>query len=75
MAGFGAVIVEGRAEKPAYLFIKDGEASLKDAGHLWGMKALECQIAIREELADLNYQGCPDWARRGKPDAFSQRHE
>jgi aldehyde:ferredoxin oxidoreductase len=46
MAGFDAVIVEGRAEKPAYLFIKDGEASLKDAGHLWGMKALECQIAI-----------------------------
>ena len=54
MAGFDAVIVEGRAEKPVYLFIKDGEASLKDAGHLWGMKALECQIAIREELADLN---------------------
>ena len=54
MAGFDAVIFEGRAEKPVYLFIKDGEASLKDAGHLWGMKALECQIAIREELADLN---------------------
>lgn len=54
MAGFDAVIFEGRAEKPVYLFIKDGEASLKDAGHLWGMNTLECQITIREELADPN---------------------
>ncbi len=54
MAGFDAVIVEGRAEKPVYISIKDGEASLKDAGHLWGMQALECQIAIREEMADPN---------------------
>jgi aldehyde:ferredoxin oxidoreductase len=54
MAGFDAVIIEGKAEKPVYISIKDGEASLKDAGHLWGMQALECQIAIREELADPN---------------------
>lgn len=54
MAGFDAVIIEGKAEKPVYISIKDREASLKDAGHLWGMQALECQIAIREELADQN---------------------
>jgi len=52
MAGFDAVIVEGRAEKPVYLFIKDGEAEIRDARHLWGMKTLECQNAIREELGD-----------------------
>ena len=52
MAGFDAVVVEGKAEKPVYLFIRDGEAKLKDARHLWGMKTLECQNAIREELGD-----------------------
>jgi aldehyde:ferredoxin oxidoreductase len=52
MAGFDAIIVEGKAEKPVYLFIKDGKAEIKDARHLWGMKALECQNAIREELGD-----------------------
>jgi len=52
MAGFDAVIVEGKAEKPVYIFIEDGKASLKDARHLWGMKALECQSAIRQELGD-----------------------
>ena len=54
MAGFDAIIVEGKAEKPVYLFIQDGEAQIKDARHLWGMKALECQDAIRKELADPN---------------------
>ncbi|MFC1860115.1 aldehyde ferredoxin oxidoreductase family protein [Chloroflexota bacterium] len=52
MAGFDAIIVEGKAEKPVYLFIHDGEVQIKDARHLWGMKTLECQNAIREELGD-----------------------
>ena len=52
MAGFDAIIVEGKAKKPVYLFVQDGEAQLKDARHLWGKQALECQNAIREELGD-----------------------
>ncbi|MFC1915741.1 aldehyde ferredoxin oxidoreductase N-terminal domain-containing protein, partial [Chloroflexota bacterium] len=52
MAGFDAIIIEGKAEKPVYLFIQNGEAQIKDARHLWGMKALECQQAIHEELGD-----------------------
>ncbi|MFH1032019.1 MAG: aldehyde ferredoxin oxidoreductase family protein [Chloroflexota bacterium] len=52
MAGFDAIIIEGKAEKPVYLFIQDGEAKIKDASHLWGMKTLECQNAIRQELGD-----------------------
>ena len=52
LAGFDAIIVEGRAEKPVYIFIQDGQAEIKDAQHLWGMQTLECQNAIREELND-----------------------
>jgi len=51
-AGFDAVIVEGKAEKPVYVYIHDGKAEIKDARHLWGKKALECQNTIREELGD-----------------------
>lgn len=54
MAGFDAIIVEGKAEKPVYLFIQDGKAQIRDACHLWGMKTLECQNVIREELGDPN---------------------
>jgi len=51
-AGFDAIIVEGRAEKPRYLWIHDGEAILRDAGHLWGLNTKETQQTIREELGD-----------------------
>lgn len=52
MAGFDAVIIEGKAAKPVYLFILDGKAEIRDARHLWGMKAAECQSTIRAELGD-----------------------
>ncbi|MEE9203235.1 MAG: aldehyde ferredoxin oxidoreductase family protein [Dehalococcoidia bacterium] len=52
MAGFDAILVEGRAETPVYLFIHDGQAEIRDARPLWGLKTLECQDAIREELGD-----------------------
>jgi aldehyde:ferredoxin oxidoreductase len=47
MAGFDAIIIKGKAEKPVYLLVRDGEAQIRDARHLWGMKTLECQNVIR----------------------------
>lgn len=52
MAGFDAIIVEGKAERPVYLFIRDGETEIRDARHLWGLRTLECQETIRSELGD-----------------------
>jgi aldehyde:ferredoxin oxidoreductase len=52
LAGFDAIIVEGKAEKPVYLFARDGRAEIRDARHLWGLKTLECENTIRSELAD-----------------------
>ncbi|MGC9521245.1 MAG: aldehyde ferredoxin oxidoreductase family protein [Anaerolineae bacterium] len=49
-AGFDAVIVEGVSETPVYLHIKDGEAELRDASHLWGSTTKETETALREEL-------------------------
>ncbi|NVM24269.1 MAG: aldehyde ferredoxin oxidoreductase, partial [Desulfobacterales bacterium] len=51
-AGFDAIIVEGKAEKPVYLWIQDGETSLRDAGHLWGKNIKETEQIIRDELGD-----------------------
>ena len=51
-SGFDAIVVQGKAEKPVYLLIRDGQAEIKDARHLWGLKTLECQEAIRGELGD-----------------------
>jgi aldehyde:ferredoxin oxidoreductase len=35
-AGFDAFVIRGRAEKPVYLWVEDGQAELRDAAHLWG---------------------------------------
>ncbi len=51
-AGYDAIIIEGKADKPAYLWVHDGEASLRDAGHLWGKNTKETQETIRAELGD-----------------------
>jgi aldehyde:ferredoxin oxidoreductase len=51
-AGYDAIIVQGRAEEPVYLWIHDGEASLRYACYLWGKRTKETQEAIRAELGD-----------------------
>jgi aldehyde:ferredoxin oxidoreductase len=49
-AGFDAIIVQGQAASPLYLWVHDGEAELRDAAHLWGLENKPAQTAIREEL-------------------------
>ena len=51
-AGYDAIIVEGKADQPVYLWVQDGKASLRDANHLWGMEAKETEAAVRVELGD-----------------------
>jgi len=51
-AGFDAVIVEGKASSPVYLWIHDGEAEIRDASHIWGLETGDAQRVIREELSD-----------------------
>jgi aldehyde:ferredoxin oxidoreductase len=51
-AGFDGIVVRGRAKAPAYLWVHDGEAELRDARHLWGRFTAEVEDAIREELSD-----------------------
>jgi aldehyde:ferredoxin oxidoreductase len=51
-AGFDAVIVEGKADKPAYISINDGQVSINDAAHLWGKSTKETQEIIRAEFRD-----------------------
>ena len=54
--GYDAIIIEGKAERPLYLWINDGQARLKDASHLWGKEVKETQEALRTELGDKRVQ-------------------
>ncbi len=51
-AGFDGVVVSGQADRPVYLYIKDGDATLRDAEKLWGRDTGEAQALIRQELGD-----------------------
>ena len=51
-AGYDAIIIEGKAKKPVYLWIEDGKAEIKDASHLWGKTTAETQELMRQELGD-----------------------
>ncbi|MHB1318555.1 MAG: aldehyde ferredoxin oxidoreductase family protein [Anaerolineae bacterium] len=55
-AGFDAIIIHGRSDKPVYLWIKDGVAEIRDASRLWGLATKETQEAIAEELGDRRVQ-------------------
>ncbi|HUV93652.1 MAG TPA: aldehyde ferredoxin oxidoreductase family protein [Anaerolineae bacterium] len=50
--GWDTVIIEGVAESPVYLWIKDDQVELLPADHLWGLETYEVQQRIREERGD-----------------------
>lgn len=51
-AGVDGIIVDGKSDKPVYLWIQDGKADLRDAAHLWGKNTKETQQQIIAELGD-----------------------
>jgi aldehyde:ferredoxin oxidoreductase len=51
-AGYDAVIIKGKAEKPVYLWVDDDSIQLVDASSLMGRSPGETEDAIREELGD-----------------------
>ena len=53
-AGYDVLIIEGKSEKPTYIWIKDGEVRFRDASRVWGTQTSDCQQIIKDELNDQN---------------------
>ncbi|NIN52019.1 MAG: aldehyde ferredoxin oxidoreductase, partial [Nitrososphaeria archaeon] len=51
-AGFDAIIVEGKASSPVYLWVRDGNVEVKDASHLWGLEIKKSRETLRKDLED-----------------------
>lgn len=49
-AGYDAVIIEGVAEEPSYLWIEDDQVEIKSALNFWGKQVYETQEAIKKEI-------------------------
>jgi len=51
-AGYDAVIVEGTANEPVYLWIKDDQVQIRKAVNLWGKGTFETEFELRDELGE-----------------------
>jgi aldehyde:ferredoxin oxidoreductase len=51
-AGYDAVVVEGKAHQPVYLWIHDDRVEIRDASHLWGKTTWDTLEIIRKDLGD-----------------------
>jgi aldehyde:ferredoxin oxidoreductase len=51
-AGYDGLIVEGKADKPVYLWIDDDRVEIRSAEHLWGKNPFKAQEIIRQEVGD-----------------------
>ncbi|MGD2125122.1 MAG: aldehyde ferredoxin oxidoreductase family protein [Desulfobacteraceae bacterium] len=51
-SGYDGIIITGRAGHPVYLYLKDGQADIRDASSLWGKDTYETQKLIKDQLKD-----------------------
>jgi aldehyde:ferredoxin oxidoreductase len=47
-AGYDGILVEGKSEKPVYLFINDDSVEILDASDLWGKKVYDVTDILKE---------------------------
>ena len=55
-AGINQLIIQGKSDKPVYLFIHDNGVEFIDAGTMWGRGTDETQETIKKELKDPDAQ-------------------
>ncbi|MCS7115940.1 MAG: aldehyde ferredoxin oxidoreductase family protein [Nitrososphaerales archaeon] len=48
-AGYDGLIIQGKAEKPTYIWICDGSITLRNAEHLWGMDTYDLDEVLKKE--------------------------
>jgi len=51
-AGYDGVVLEGKSEKPVYLFISNDRVELRDASHLWGEMTYRTHELLKNDIGD-----------------------
>jgi len=49
-AGWDGIVIEGKADKPVWIDIRDGDVRIKDAKRLWGLDTWKTQEEIWQEV-------------------------
>ena len=69
-AGWDGVVIEGRADKPVWVDIRNDKVEIRDAGLLWGLDTWQTQQTIWEEV--LGSGPYRDWKLVGSSDDETQ---
>lgn len=48
-SGFDGIVIKGKAPKPVYLLLNNGEVELRDASHIWGKDTFEIDPILKSE--------------------------
>jgi aldehyde:ferredoxin oxidoreductase len=56
-AGYDAVVITGKSEKPTVLVIHPEGVLFRDAGHVWGMDTHQAEDAVVKQFATKNRNG------------------
>ena len=51
-AGYDAIVIEGKSDKPVYIKIEDEKVTLVDAAHVWGKGTFDSNKIIAKECGD-----------------------
>ncbi|MEE9506670.1 MAG: aldehyde ferredoxin oxidoreductase family protein [Thermoplasmata archaeon] len=57
-AGFDHIILKGKAKKPRYVYVEDGDIEIRDARDYWGMNTNDAQVSFRKNLGDVEVTCC-----------------
>jgi aldehyde:ferredoxin oxidoreductase len=49
-AGYDGLIITGKADRPVYILLTDGDIEIRNATHLWGRTTIETQDMLQAEL-------------------------
>jgi aldehyde:ferredoxin oxidoreductase len=66
-AGYDGIIMNGEAEKPVYLFIKDSEVEIRDASRVWGKDAKQTMTLLTRECRELLRKRFPRYGEWKEP--------
>ena len=55
-AGYDGLLITGQAARPTYLKIDDGQVSIEDASHLWGLDTYETYDRLRPDYPEKEWR-------------------
>jgi len=51
-AGYDGIVVHGKSQRPAYIYIKEDSVEIRDASTLWGKSTLETREILKQQLGN-----------------------